>query len=361
MHHFRTEVVRLICFPSTELKDPFHQYILPATHTSTLVQTAVEAVAAAHQHALGVGSLSNAAAFHNRALRTLAQTLSQTDPIGHVTDQALGASLLLVYYEIVLGGSATVAQCHLRGAKTLVEVRRASSNIDPTAFRFLVKTCQYFDIMVALSLRERPLGFLADADDFAPGVDGTFGLLGTLWPLMQTLAEVLATADSSVEKFDAVSELIRQLKSWCPEAARPLLNERDADHQTMLQIAKAYKYCSLLTLLKHTSQSAKAHQVNGNNDDAFESEIAATYREVLDSLLRACVLSGPMLTLVWPLFTVGMAAESAADKTITQHIFAKLNERQHMKVVECASEMVERAWKRIEMDQWTGPPDVLLC
>ena len=361
MHHFRTQVVRLICFPSTELKDPFHQYILPAAHASTLVQTAVEAVAAAHQHALGVGNLSNAAVFHNRALRTLAQTLSQADPMGHVTDQALGASLLLVYYEIVIGGSATVAQWHLRGAKTLVEQRRASSNAGSTAFRFLLKTCQYFDIMVALSLRERPLGFLTEADEIAPGVDGTFGLLGTLWPLMQTLAEVLATSKQSVANFDVMKVLIQKLKSWRPEAASPFLDEHDADHQTMLQIARAYKNASLLTLLKHISQSGNGYHDDYSKDEHLESEISTTYRAVLDSLLRACVLSGPMSTLVWPMYTGWMSATSAADQTITQHIFAKLNERQHMKVVECASQTVERAWKGTELDQLTGPPDVLLC
>ena len=360
MHHFRTQVVQLICFPSKELKDPFHQYILPAAHASTLVQTAVEAVAAAHQHALGVGSLRNAAVFHNRALRTLARTLPQVDPVGQVTDQALVASLLLVYYEIVLGGSATVAQCHLRGAKTLVEQRRASSNADSTAFRFLLKTCQYFDIMVALSLRERPLAFPAEADESAPGVDGIFGLLGTFWPLMQTLAEVMAISNQCVDKFNTVKALIQQLKSWRLEAALPVLDERDVDHQTMLQIAKAYKNCSLLTLLKYTSQSVSGHHKTCSEDDHVEQEISTTYREVLDSL-RACVLSGPMSTLVWPLYMVGISAESDADKTITQHIFAKLNERQHMKVVECASRTVERAWNRIELDQWIGTPDLLLC
>ena len=327
-----------------------------------MVQSAVEAVAAAHQHILGVRSLSNAAASHSRALRRLVQTLSHSDPaVGDSADQALGASVLLVYYEIVLGGSAIVAQCHLKGAKTLVEQRRASSNTDSTAFRFLLKICQYFDIMVALSLRVRPLGFLMEPGQITSGIDGTFGLLGTLWPLMQTLAEVLATSKSYVEKIDEARLLIQQLKSWHPEAALPLLNERDTDHQTMLQIAKAYKNCCLLTLLKQTLQITEAFHDSRSNIVTLSKEISTTYREVLENLLRACVLSGPMSTLVWPLYTVGMSAKSAADQAITQHIFAKLNERQHMKVVECASQTVERAWNKVDLDLQTGLPNVLLC
>ena len=104
--------------------------------------------------------------------------------------------------------------------------------------------------MVALSLRERPLGFLAEADDFAPGTNGPFGLLGGRWPLMQTMAAVLTTSKSCFKRFNKFEVLIQQFGSWCPEAALPYLDERDTHNQTMVQIAKACKSCCVLTLLK---------------------------------------------------------------------------------------------------------------
>lgn len=223
----------------------------------------------------------------------------------------------------------------------------ATSGRPTECFRFLYKIFQYFDVMVSLSLREQPLGHLATDIEVYPGIDGTFGLLGTFWPFMQKLADVLARESAGKDAWLDVEILIHQLQAWCPEETHNALDEGDTDHQAMLQIARAYKYSSLLTLYTRTRTSRSYGGDEIAQDDDFNGDrerIQKTYRQALDSLLRTCVLSGPMSTLVWPLYTVALRADSTGDKTITQHIFSKLNERQHMQVVKAASDSVKRSW-----------------
>ena len=362
MHHFRTHVIHLICFPSVEHGNPFYQHILPMIHASSLVHTAVEAVGAAHRHLLGAGTKEEATYFHSKTLHQLASTLSESDHNNFARDQALGATLLLVYYEIVLGGSAKVARCHLRGAKGLLE---AGGSVSPTpSVRFLHKAFQYFDVMVSLSLRECPLNFSVAAQELQIGIDGTFGLLAGVWPLMQQLADILAYQTLTSKLLTDIERLVQQLQAWSPEQMHEALDERNTDHQAILQIAKAYKYSSLLTLYTRFPLSCLPNQssrvADGHDFGEMRTQVEETYRQALDSLLRAGMLSGPMATLVWPLYTVAMSANSIGDKTITQHIFKQLNERQHMQVVKVARESVERSWNHPSSDQQHGLATILL-
>ena len=232
-------------------------------------------------------------------------------------------------------------------------------------FRFLSKIFQYFDVMVSLSLCEKPLGPLSTDTSVQPGIDGTFGLLGTFWPLMQRLAAVLATCQNpavGVTSMD-VEILAAQLEAWRPEETHPTLNEADTDHQAMLQIAKAYKYSSLLTLYTRMRPRVSYNFPIVDNADGLgydRSTIQHTYQQALESLLRTCVLSGPMSTLVWPLYTVALLAQTVGDKTITQHIFSKLDERQHMQVVKAASDSVKRSWLQADLNIGQGAAGILL-
>lgn len=77
-------------------------YIFPLIQGSELVHIAVEAVGAAHRHLLGAGPVAEAAHLHSRTLKLLVSKLSDDNLTEFTRDQALGASLLLVYYEVSL-------------------------------------------------------------------------------------------------------------------------------------------------------------------------------------------------------------------------------------------------------------------
>jgi hypothetical protein len=199
--------------------------------------------------------------------------------------------------------------------------------------------------MVSLSLREVPLRSIYYPPEGYTGVDGTFGLVGSLWPVMETLAVIIALQASGEDITEQAKMLELQLHSWSVQQADETVKENDINQEAMLQIAKAYQCCSLLTLYS-SIVSPEASATNYDDDIRFTQEELSQqiYQQALDSLLRVCVLSGPMSTLTWPVYTIGMLAKSTGDKTIVRRIFATLNERQHMKVVEAASNRVTKHW-----------------
>ncbi|KAL3965312.1 hypothetical protein ACCO45_002316 [Purpureocillium lilacinum] len=283
--HFHSIVAGLISFAPCGAQNPFFAHVLPLVSASTLVRTAVEAVAAAHLHGLGA----------EPQLR--AQTL-QLDTL-----RQLGTALLLIYYEVVLGSSVRAARCHLRGAKAILDTDPSlgqgadGPQQQPSArMRFLCKVFLYFDVMIALSLREAPLGLRLRSPIDAAGVDETFGLTGSLWPMMQRLAELLARHHQGECVSREAEMLERELRSWSIEQEAALLQE--------------------------------------------------TYRRAFDSLLRVCVLSGTMSTLTWPLYTVALQARSASDRTLVEQVFVRLQQRQNMRVVEDARRSAATHWGR---------------
>ena len=199
--------------------------------------------------------------------------------------------------------------------------------------------------MVSLSLHEAPLGSISYPLEDCTGVDGTFGLVGSLWPMMEKLAMIITLKDSGADIIDQAKMLELQLHSWSARQVDETANENDVNLEAMLQIAKAYQCCSLLTLYSCiVSLEASGISYDYHNHSTREIMNEQIYQQAFDSLLRVCVLSGPMSTLTWPLHTIGMLAKSTGDQRVVRRIFATLNERQNMKVVEAASNSVMKHW-----------------
>lgn len=196
--------------------------------------------------------------------------------------------------------------------------------------------------MVALSLNEPPLGLLNPPPPMQSGVDETFGLAGTLWPLMYRLADLLAKRKHDGAVATDAAELEAVLWSWTVQDGEPLkqTTKYDPNWEAMVQIAQAYKYTGLLVLYAsgswHDSSKVDLPSVVGGLDDAYQA--------ALNSLLRVCVLSGSMCTLTWPLYTVAMHARSESDRTLLRQIFDKFHQRQHMRVVLDAKEKASQHW-----------------
>ena len=217
-------------------------------------------------------------------------------------------------------------------------------------FRFLLKTFQYFDVMVALSLHECPLLACVPISIDTSQIDETFGLIGSIWPIMHNLATLLARHKYGEDVTHEALVLEQDLISWPIDLAN---STYDRDEEAMMQIAQTYKFSGLLTL--YTGLDVPTTN---------KERVVAVQRAAIDSLLRVCVLSGTMSTLTWPLFTVAMSSTAASDKVILQHVFSKLLERQNMKVVEGARDKILQIWTTksldgtVESEQRT--PDVLL-
>jgi hypothetical protein len=207
---------------------------------------------------------------------------------------------------------------------------------------FLQKIFTYFDVMIALSLNESPLFLLNHPPPVQSGVDDTFGLAGSLWPLMYRLADLLAKLRRGEAVAANATELECVLWSWTTEhrASPAPATKHDANWQAMVQIALSYKYTGLLALYK----SGLCHSSDETHLKKMATGFYSAYRPALDSLLRVCVLSGSMCTLTWPLYTVAMNADSDSDRTLLCQIFDKFHERQHMRVVLDAKEKVSQHW-----------------
>jgi Fungal specific transcription factor domain len=188
--------------------------------------------------------------------------------------------------------------------------------------------------MVALSLHEPPLLASSAAAIDIGEVDETFGLTGSLWPMMHTLADLLARRKYGEDVTQEAVLLEQSLSTWSVERHGA---STDVDEEAMMQIAQTYKYSGLLAL--HICL------IIGNGSNANHEKVEVIQRAAIDSLLRVCVLSGTMSTLTWPLYTVAMSSKSVSDRTVLQHVFSKLLERQHMKVVEGARDKILQTWK----------------
>ncbi|KAJ5368084.1 uncharacterized protein N7496_007844 [Penicillium cataractarum] len=332
----------------TGAQNPFLQHVLPRTSDSAQVQYAVEAVAAAHLYHLGSETGDRATQLHSRALNLLAVELSRPQLDDTSRMNLLASSLLLIYYEIVLGNSASNAWCHLQGAKVLLECHRATP--ETPCISFFRKIFQYFNVMLALSLERQPLqinsGF---ASDFSNNADTVFGCAASLWPLMHHLADLLGRARLGDDITEDGKHVMAGLHAWSIESSFGT----DAYTEAMVQIARSYKFCGLLMLRQAVQGQSPEYR------DCTPLQGDEVYRSAFDSVLRVCVLSLPMATLTWPLYVVGKLASSTSDRTVILHIFSQFLEKHHMKVVDGARAAVQGHWEE-RRNGWQQSAPVLL-
>ena len=144
IHHFDSTVANLISFSRSGTTNPFFANILPLVPESKLVRSAVESVASAHLAVLGPGSQFDAQYLQSRTLSLLAHGLSRDDLSDVDAEQLLAATLLLIYYEVVLGNSVWTARCHLQGARAILENKPYLISFDSPRSRFHLQSLPIF-------------------------------------------------------------------------------------------------------------------------------------------------------------------------------------------------------------------------
>ena len=128
-----------------------------------------------------------------------------------------------------------------------------------------------------------------------------------------------------------------------PQKIDQLFDQSDVDLESLHKLPLLTNAADFLTLARFHEQESSSSESpclmpsNMGESGLGVRDIRFVYRQALDRMLRVCILSGPMSTLVWPLHTLAFSAISDSDKTFIQDLFKKSNERQHMKVVEVAS------------------------
>lgn len=208
---------------------------------------------------------------------------------------------------------------------------------------FLVKIFRYFDVMLALSSQSAPLGFGSLFPEQALAttpvvVDDIFGLSSPLWSAMEVLAHLNSQHQMGEDVTHEAQKLEQHLHT-IPTGTNLLDDDpqlHSPDLEAMRQIATAYKNSALLMLYSRFLLP---------NDTRYTTSLNDAYRSAFDALLRICLLSGPMSTVPWPLYTVASLAESASDRIALQCVFDKLFERQQAQVVQSARDAAIRIWQ----------------
>ena len=242
----------------------------------------------------------------------------------------------------------------------------------PTA-AFLERAFRYFDVASALSFGTSPMSgtimvpteneFPAVQDRSAlASVDTLFGLFGDLWPLIHRLTslvevkrnldkhdgtpaaqdEKLATMRADFETNTSTIELA--LQQWIPKLPPSVMTvDNPADDsrlQSIMNNAEAHKQAAFIFLYRNLLSLPRSDQ-----------KVQTPTKQTLQACLRVVIFSGPMATLVWPLFTAACEATEDVDRNVARTVFRHLETRQGMNNIVTAWEVCEEIWRRSDSGQ----------
>ena len=195
-------------------------------------------------------------------------------------------------------------------------------------------------------------------------VDTLFGLIADLWPIIHRLAslvEVKKNLDNAEQEQlqspnpDAAtqtnnsnmradlesntSSIELALQQWIPKIpANVVVLENQADDSRLQSIknnAEAHKQACFVFLYRNLLGFSRA-----------DNKVQTPTKVTLQACLRVVIFSGPMATLVWPLFTAACEAVEDVDRNVARTVFRHLETRQGMNNIVTAWEVCEELWRR---------------
>ncbi|MCJ1352109.1 MAG: hypothetical protein MMC33_002093 [Icmadophila ericetorum] len=361
LDHFCNVLSHLIVFKE-DSGNPFRSLVLPMAQKSPPLLNAIYAISSAHLEHRGLQVEERALDLHSKALQGLANLIAHKDEGNR--DEVLAVIILLLYYEVVRNGSSTVLSSHLRGALSIMRERRARRSATST---FLERAFRYFDVSSALSFGASPMSgtILAPTTNdllniressAMSAVDTLFGLVADLWPILHRLASLIEVK-RSLEKeelnnpgqdktnsmrsdFDNNCRNIElSLQQWIPKIPASMVAvETPADDsrlQSVLNNAEAYKQAALIYLYRDILSHPRS-----------SSKVQTPAKQALQACLRVVIFSGPMATLLWPLFTAACEAIEDVDRNVARTVFTHLESRQGMNNIVTGWEVCEEIWRR---------------
>ena len=260
-----------------------------------------------------------------------------------------------------------------------------------------MQSFRYFDVTSALSFFTAPISttllsppppptmLLPHENPYIASIDSLFGLIGDLWPLLHRLASLTAqkplieaeehTSPGSEKavtmrmEFDTnVSNLELVLQQWTPKFG-PNLNANSANasqpeiivgdvnsisddsrFQSVINNAEAHKQCALIHLQRNLTNHSRRSPHHAGPIPSSSAQIQTPVKQALQSCLRVVIFSGPMTTLLWPLFTASVEAVDEVDREVARTVWRNLESRQGMGNIVTAWEVCEELWRRGERD-----------
>lgn len=187
-------------------------------------------------------------------------------------------------------------------------------------------------------------------------VDTLFGLVADLWPIIHRLAS-LVDVKRSLDKeemnspghdkannlradFESNTTSIElALQQWIPKMPPSVVTlENPADDsrlQSIMNNAEAHKQACFVFLYRTLLSYPRT-----------DSKVQTPTKQTLQACLRVVIFSGPMTTLVWPLFTASCEAVEDVDRNVARTVFRHLETRQGMNNIVTAWEVCEEIWRR---------------
>ncbi|PBP18308.1 putative fungal zn binuclear cluster domain containing protein [Diplocarpon rosae] len=374
--HFCNVLSHLIVFKE-DSGNPFRQLVLPLSHASSPVMSAIFALSSAHLEYRGIENQEKSLHFHNKALQGLAILIEQNDSSHR--EEVLGAIMLLVYYEVLVQkDSSNMVYGHLKGAMT---VMKSGPKIDTPTTLFLERTFRFYDVIAALSLGTAPssdeqkipslLPNLADSVPNSPlnAVDTLLGLSTDLWPIIHRLSHLLSfktsleaaildgeTSKATVLKteLESTSQAIEYaLTSWKPtltsfsetasDAHLESLAQQSMRIQSIYHNAEAYRHSAFVYLYRTIRSRPRRHSMVQKHTHLA---LQACFNVV--SLAEKCY-DGPMSALLWPLFVAACEAVAGGDRELAMNAFCGTERRQGMTNIQRAWEIVQEVWRRTDV------------
>ena len=208
-------------------------------------------------------------------------------------------------------------------------------------------------------------------------VDTLFGLIADLWPIIHRLAslvEVKSTLDKAEQEqmqspnpadsaaaaakqtstsnmraeFDTnTSSIEMALQQWIPKIPATVVTlENPADDsrlQSIMSNAEAHRQACFVFLYRNLLGFPRT-----------DVKVQTPTKQTLQACLRVVIFSGPMATLVWPLFTAACEAVEDVDRNVARTVFRHLETRQGMNNIVTAWEVCEEIWRRSDAGQAVG-------
>ncbi|PBP23529.1 hypothetical protein BUE80_DR005492, partial [Diplocarpon rosae] len=374
--HFCNVLSHLIVFKEDN-GNPFRQLVLPLSHASSPVMSAIFALSSAHLEYRGIENQERSLHFHNQALQGLADLIEKND-LSH-REEVLGAIMLLVYYEVLVQkGNSNMVYGHLKGAMT---VMKSGPKIDTPTTLFLERTFRFYDVIAALSLgtaptsgeqkTPAPLPDHADSVSKSPlnAIDTLLGLSTDLWPIIHRLSHLLSfktsleaailageTSKATVLKteLDSTSQAIEHaLTSWKPnfnsfsetasDAHLDSFGQQSMRIQSIFHNAEAYRHSAFVYLYRTIRSRPRRHSMVQKHTHLA---LQACFNVV--SLAEQCY-DGPMSALLWPLFVAACEAVTGGDRELAMNAFCGTERRQGMTNIQRAWEVVQEVWRRADV------------
>ena len=251
-------------------------------------------------------------------------------------------------------------------------MRERRTRRGPTS-AFLERAFRYFDVASALSFGTSPMSgtiLVPTEQDFVSvhdrsamaSVDTLFGLVGDLWPIIHrltSLVEVKRNLDKHESSTPPEDEKINNMRAdfetntttielalqqWIPKVPSSVVTldnpSDDSRLQSIMNNAEAHKQASFVYLYRSLLSLPRSDQ-----------KVQTPTKQTLQACLRVVIFSGPMATLVWPLFTAACEAVEDVDRNVARTVFRHLETRQGMNNIVTAWEVCEEIWRRSDGGQ----------